>query len=58
MILTNANGKPFDKPTRDEFGPGWKGTSEFLAAFHAYKDQVADCAHSSFDLAFQLALKK
>lgn len=58
MILTDGNGRPFDRPKRSEFKPGSKGTQAFLKAFHAYKDQVSDCANFAFDQAFRKALKE
>jgi len=49
MILTDANGVPFDKPE-------WPGPDapieekiDYLRAHNAYNDAVTDCANRAFE---------
>lgn len=53
MILTDANGRPFDKPDQNDY----ESHKDYLQALWSYKDQVADCANRAFDRAFRSAMK-
>lgn len=52
MIITDANGRPFEKPRRADYA----SDLEFVRAFHAYRDQVTTEANRAFDDAFRTAL--
>lgn len=50
-ILTNAQGVPFERPRREDY----PSDVDYLRAFHAYKDAVANEANKAFDEAFRNA---
>jgi hypothetical protein len=50
-ILTDASGRPIEKPRRVDYS----SDVEFLHAFHAYKDRVANTANSAFAEGFRRA---
>jgi hypothetical protein len=50
-ILTDACGRPIAKPRRADFS----SDVEFLRAFHAYKDCVANTANDAFAKGFRKA---
>ncbi len=50
MILTDATGKPFPRPSREDY----PNVLDYIRAFHAYKDAIADCANKSFDKAIRV----
>ena len=52
-LLTDANGVPFERPRREDYAC----TVDFLRAFHAYKDRVANYANTEFVAAFSRALR-
>jgi hypothetical protein len=52
-ILTDGNGRPFVKPEAKNYA----NTTEFLRAYHAYQDAIADCANRSFDVQFRKSMK-
>lgn len=53
MILTDANGRPFDKPDPPETNAPIEATIAYLRAMAAYNDAVADCANGAFAEAFR-----
>jgi hypothetical protein len=53
VILTDESGVPFERPCREDYAD----TGDFLRAFHAYKDAVANCANLAFAYAFQDAMR-
>lgn len=52
-ILTDANGKPFQKPQRADYSD----TVDYIRAVHVYNDAVSACANDAFDKAFSKGLK-
>ncbi len=53
MIITDAKGRPFQKPSREDYA----SVTEYLRACWAYRDAITTCANSSFDKAFREALR-
>ncbi len=45
MILTDASGRPFERPDRRYY----VDVVEYLRACWAYKDRVTACANDAFD---------
>lgn len=45
VILTDAKGRPFEKPVPSDF----PDTTSFLRAYSAYKDAISECANRAFD---------
>lgn len=54
MILTDGDGRPFEKPAPEDY----PSAVEYMRAYHAYQDAVADCANQAFDSALRAALRK
>ena len=54
VILTDAAGRPFERPCREDFA----SASDFAAARYAYKDRVTSCANGAFEEAFRKELAK
>ena len=54
MILTDAAGRPFERPCREDFA----SASDFAVAWYAYKDRVTSCANGAFEEAFRKELAK
>jgi hypothetical protein len=54
MILTDGQGRPFVKPDPQDFAT----TTEFLCAYWAYKDAIADCANKAFDSGLRASLRR
>lgn len=44
MILTDANGRPFARPKREDY----PNLIDYIRAFHAYKDTITNCANEAF----------
>jgi hypothetical protein len=53
MILTDANGVPFERPRREDYA----NDIEFMRAIWAFQDRVASYAHREFAQAFNRAIK-
>lgn len=51
MILTDGEGRPIERPRREDFA----SDLEFVRAFHAWKDRIAGVANAAFDAAFRKA---
>lgn len=56
-ILTDANGRPFEKPEPPSKGCTIDETIAYLRACHAYQDAIADCASRGFATAFTKGLR-
>ncbi len=54
MILTDANGVPFDKPLREDFATD----AEYLRAIWSYQDRVTNYANSEFADAFDREMRR
>lgn len=54
MILTDSKGVPFAKPEPTEFAT----TVEFLRAYWAYRDAIADAAGRAFDEQFVKSMRR
>jgi len=52
-ILTDEQGRPFERPQRDRFISG----VDYVRAVHEFNTRVAQCANKSFDKGFQDLLK-
>jgi hypothetical protein len=52
VIVTDVNGRPFEKPRRVDYA----SDLEFARAFHTYRDRVTAEANRAFDGAFRAAL--
>ena len=55
MILTDANGRPIEKPQKPT-NATIEGKIAYLQAVHAYNDKVGDVANAAFSAAFRIAL--
>jgi hypothetical protein len=53
MILTDSNGRPFVKPEAADYA----SAVDFIRAFHAYRDAVADASNKAFDAQFRKSLR-
>lgn len=53
-IITDARGRPIDKPVRSDFA----SDVEFIRAFHAWRDKVTATANAAFDDAFRKAMRR
>lgn len=53
-ILTRADGTPFVKPDPADY----VSAVDFVRAYHAYRDAIADEANRAFDAGFRIALAK
>ena len=56
-ILTDGNGKPFDKPTRPEGTATVDEHIAFIRKMHAYNDAITDLANRTFDTALRPTLR-
>lgn len=54
VILTRADGTPFERPQREDFDD----VVEYVRAVNAFWDEVTDSANKAFDKAFQKAVRK
>ncbi len=54
MILTNDRGVPFVKPETQDFAT----TTEYLRAFWAYRDAIAEAANKAFDASFRKSMRR
>ncbi len=56
MILTDSGGRPIEKPSHTDFAD----ITDYIRAFHAYKDRIAAVANAAFDrgLEEELAMKE
>lgn len=54
VIITDANGRPFEKPRRADY----TSDLEFARAFHAYRDRITAEANRAFDDAFRTEMKR
>ncbi len=50
MILTDARGRPFERPRREDY----PDSTAYLRACWAYRDAIAACANAAFDAGFKL----
>ena len=57
-ILTDGNGRPFDKPDPPTKGAPIQETIAWIRAMHEYNDRVTDCANRAFTDAFSKELEK
>ncbi len=57
MILTDANGVPFEKPEPPPADADIKAKIAYLRAYHAYNDAVTDCANRAFADQFGRSLR-
>lgn len=53
MILTDEQGRPIDRPMREDYPT----LIEYALAFYAYKDRVASIANEAFADQFRKAMK-
>jgi hypothetical protein len=53
VILTRLDGTPIAKPNRAEYATD----CEYLTAFYAYKDEIANVSNAAFDKAWKKASK-
>lgn len=58
MILTRADGTPYDKPDRADFPVGSDGALAFLRALWAYRDAVSSDANRAFDAQLRESLAR
>ncbi len=58
MILTDANGRPFEAPTPPAPDAPIEEKIAWLRASSAYNDKVAALAHRTFDTTFRKTLRK
>ena len=54
MIYTDASGRPFERPCREDFA----SAADFAVAWYAYKDRVTSYANGAFADAFKKELTK
>lgn len=54
MILTDAKGRPIDKPVREDYPTA----QAYMEAVWAYNDKIANIANEAFTTAFRAAMKK
>lgn len=54
VIITDARGRPIDKPVRADFA----SDVEFIRAFHAWRDKITKSANEAFDDAFRKAMRR
>lgn len=53
-ILTDDRGRPVERPERKDFA----SDIDFIDAFHAYKNKIAQIANAAFDDSFRKSLKR
>ncbi len=56
-ILTDAKGRPFEKPEPPHYGAPLKEQIQYIRALNAYKDAVTECANRAFVKALQKGLR-
>lgn len=54
VIYTDAVGRPFERPCREDFA----SATDFATAWYAYKDRVTSYANVAFEEAFRKELAK
>lgn len=57
-ILTDAHGRPFERPEPPAPDAPPQEFTAWLRADAAYRDRVAACANRAFDRAFRKAIRK
>lgn len=57
-ILTDANGRPFERPEAPPKGAPIKETIAWIRAVHAYNDTITDAGNRAFDEQFRKSLQK
>jgi hypothetical protein len=57
IIHTDGNGRPFDRPDREDFGSDTDGLIEYWREVWAYKNRIAACRQEAFDKALTQAMK-
>lgn len=57
MILTDANGKPFEPPEAPDIYASVEEKVAYLRAYAAYKDAIANAANRAFANQFNKSLK-
>lgn len=54
MILTDEQGRPFERPRREDY----KDAADYLRAVYAYYDKITNAANAAFADAFQGEMKR
>lgn len=57
-ILTDANGRPFERPEAPPEGAPIEETIAWIRAVHAYNDAVTDAGNRAFDEQFRKSLRE
>ncbi len=56
MIITDAKGRPFEKPEPPSEGAPIEDTIVWLRRYHAWQDAIADCVNKAFVDGFREAI--